>query len=147
MDIYGSGPSHTTEAVSNEINITDLNDQIKMKGHIEHHSLLNEMLNYKGLLLPSAKETFGMSYIEALATGNTMMYYRDTGIDGFFESPALGVAVSDQSVSSIAVGILKLENDYEMFFSNICEAQEQGVLKAFTAGFIGKHYNEVITNV
>lgn len=147
LDIYGTGPRECVEAVKNCINENGLDCIITLKGQINNIKLLKEMESYKGLLLPSAKETLGMAYIEALATGNIIMYHKNTGFDGFFEDTPVGYAVENQDIDEIKTGLKELEAKYATFFDNVVKLQTNQSLKIFTAEYVAQHYINTIKKV
>ena len=144
LDIFGTGPDHTLKTVSDHIANLDLQENVKMMGHLDHTMLLAVMHKYKGMLLPSSNETFGMAYIEALATGNTILYHKNTGVDGYFGSFIPGVTVADKNVENLVVGIQTLEEKHDEFYSDVCEMQNQRFLERFTGKAVGHHYNSIL---
>ncbi len=147
LDIYGGGPSEIEQEIKDRIAELGLNSQATMKGKVKHEFLLDKMVGYKGLLLPSKNETFGMAYIEALATGNVIMMHKDTGIDGFFRDGTVGVAVKNQDSSTISDGIKQLESCYQEYFDNVKEMKDSNSLDSFTAETVGGSYIENIYRV
>lgn len=143
LHIYGSGSERNVAAISDVIQKNELSNKVQLKGHIDHKQLLKEMHEYKGMLLPSANETFGMAYIEALVTGNVILFHENTGVDGFFDDVCPGVGVNNQSTSSILCGIKELESNYDDYYSSVCDMQAQKYLSMFTGKYIGKHYVEI----
>lgn len=53
----------------------------------------------------SHKESFGVSYLEALSQGLPILYTRNEGIDGCFEEGLVGKACSPNSVESLEEGV------------------------------------------
>jgi len=58
-------------------------------------------------VMPSISETFGLVYLEALSQGCSLVYTKNEGIDGLFNSPYI-IAVNPQKKQEIAGAILKL---------------------------------------
>lgn len=55
---------------------------IKMPGHLEKDKILEKMQEADIFVLPSKNETFGMAYMEALASGMVVCCSKNSGIDG-----------------------------------------------------------------
>ena len=147
LDIFGTGPVDCVQAVQDAIQEHKLEEQVTIIGEIENKLLLEKMKEYKGLLLPSAKETLGMAYIEALATGNIILYHKRTGFDGFFESSPIGYAVENQTVSELKAALENLEASYDIYFTNVKKLQIQDDLRIFKAFHVATHYLDIISHL
>ncbi|MFP3344631.1 glycosyltransferase, partial [Halomonas sp. SIMBA_159] len=69
-----------------------ISDAIKLKGMYEKSDIF---------ILPSFKETFGIVYVEAMASGLPILYSRNQGIDGYFEEGKVGYSIDPYSVKDI----------------------------------------------
>lgn len=57
-------------------------DNIKFLGYKKHQDVISEMQKHDIFILPSVNETFGLVYLEAMASGCITIGTKDTGIDG-----------------------------------------------------------------
>ncbi len=73
------------------------------------HELRKLYREHHIVVMPSINETFGMVYIEALSQGVPVVHSHGQGIDGYFQASTVAEAVNPLSVSSIADGILRLQ--------------------------------------
>lgn len=74
-------------------------------------------------VMPSLTETFGLVYIEALSQGIPVLYTKNEGIDGLYDSN-IGESVIASDVSSIENGILALIKKYNQYNFNPHEIVE-----------------------
>lgn len=80
LNIVGSGKNIAAlEALAQR------NPKIKFTGKIPHSSVFEILLKSDIFTLPSCEETFGLVYLEAAATSNAIIAYRNTGIYGLFD--------------------------------------------------------------
>ena len=83
-------------------------DCIICHGKIYDKNVLRELYNQCSIFaMPSIHETFGLVYIEAMSQNLAVLYTRNQGIDGLFDS-RIGEAVNALSVESIKDGLRKL---------------------------------------
>lgn len=68
---------------------------------------------------PSYKETFGLSYIEALTQGLPLIYSKGQGIDGMFKDGYVGYAVDPNSPQDILEKIRLIKKRYSEIMDNI----------------------------
>ena len=80
LNIIGDGP-----LLNNLKEITGNDERIIFWGRIPHEEVLTQMRTSDIFALPSSKETFGMVYLEAAATQNAIIGYKDEGVWGVFE--------------------------------------------------------------
>lgn len=144
LDIYGWGPADAVASIKSAIGEYCVTEEVLLKGHVEHQSLLYEMQTYKGFLLPAVNETFGMAYIEALATGNVILYVKKTGVDGFFNSFKPGVAINEPSLEAIKDAVLALETDFEQYHQEVLKIRNETALNVFTGNVVAENYNGTI---
>lgn len=88
---------------------------LSFKGHIKDRlQLLKILREHHAFAMVSHSETFGLSYIEALSQGLPILYSKNTGIDGFFESK-IGEGVQPKSISEIEHGLIKIIQNYKNY--------------------------------
>lgn len=81
--------------------------------------LLNKFRMSDIYIQPSYKETFGLSYIEALTQGLPLIYTIGQGIDGMFEEGEVGYAVDPNSPKDIIEKIELICSKYIEISNNI----------------------------
>jgi glycosyltransferase involved in cell wall biosynthesis len=60
------------------------------------------------LVMPSYRETFGLTYVEALSQGVPIVHSKGQGVDGYFRPGTVAAAVNPRDPASIAAGILEV---------------------------------------
>ncbi|MEX2428333.1 MAG: glycosyltransferase family 4 protein [Bacteroidales bacterium] len=65
-------------------------------------------------IMISLKETFGLTYIEAMSQGLPVIYTKGQGIDGFFKDGYVGFAVNPKDKEEIIAKIREININYEM---------------------------------
>lgn len=76
-------------------------------------------------IMASKRETFGLTYIEALSRGLPIIYSKGTGIDGFFPEGEVGYHVKIGSKSDLKQKILILESQYNSIASRCVNASKR----------------------
>jgi len=77
LTVIGSG---------NEYNkLKNLSDKVLFTGQISHDEVLEKMKESDIFILPSVNETFGMVYLEAMASGCITVCTKNDGIDGIIK--------------------------------------------------------------
>ena len=76
--------------------------------------LMNIYREHSVFAMPSVHETFGLVYIEALSQNLALLYTKNEGVDGFFDSSA-GVTVDANSSEEIIAALKKLLDDRDSF--------------------------------
>lgn len=94
-------------------------------------------------LLVSHKETFGLSYIEALIQARPLVYSKGQGIDGYFDEGRVGFHACADSVDDIANKIEMAIKDYDSLSKNTLEAVD-AFRWSNIAGDMFKIYKEAI---
>lgn len=94
---------------------------IPIRSHMNHSSLNEEMLRSKYLLLPSLAEGFGLSALEAMATGMIVIISNRTFGNDIISNGVNGYVVDARDTISIANIILTIESDSNLA-SNLSNA-------------------------
>ncbi|MDB5577985.1 MAG: hypothetical protein JWR80_3161 [Bradyrhizobium sp.] len=108
LDIVGGGTKKSFAAVAGMIAARGLKDTVHLAGPLSNEALLARMPDYRGLVLPSLNETFGMVYVEALFAGIPIIYTAGTGIDGYLDDLDVGTAVTPRDAASISAAMLQM---------------------------------------
>ena len=73
---------------------------------VEHLKLIYS--SHDVFLMPSFRETFGLTYVEALSQGLPIVHSRGQGVDGYFSKNTVSSAVDPNDPESIAQGVLNV---------------------------------------
>lgn len=111
LDIVGSGGADENKVLE----LCKKNDFINYKGVINDKAkLLNLYKKSNLLIMISKKETFGLVYLEALSQNTPVIFSKNTGIDGFFDS-SIGLGIMPKSIDSLTSSIKEIFNNYDRF--------------------------------
>lgn len=90
-DIFGEGEMR--KKLEKLIDKYKLQDKIEIHSPIRHHTVYSKLDEYDVFIMPSINESFGLSYIEALAAGLVVVGTKNTGIDGIIKDNKNGFLV------------------------------------------------------
>lgn len=115
---------------------------VKFSGRLEHEKVLEEMQKANIFILPSVNETFGMVYLEAIASGCITVCTKNDGIDGIIKDDENGF-LCEPTIESIKETLLKIKNS-----ENIEKVVENsfGIIKEYTQEACAKNYMENLNN-
>ncbi len=130
LDIIGTGSGMPD--VAEQIDRLHLTPHVRLIGHVPRERMIDTLSAYKGLLLCSYPETFGLAYLEALRAGIPVLYARGSGIDGLFKDYAIGQSADPRSTSSIADALLAMESRHAEHKKGVRELQTHGLLDDYT---------------
>ncbi|MEH7121582.1 glycosyltransferase family 4 protein, partial [Neobacillus vireti] len=85
-------------------------NHVDMLSSTSRENVFQEMLASDVFVMPSIKETFGLVYLEALASGCIVIGSVNEGIDGVIKNNENGFLVNNGSVSEIVVVLEKIIN-------------------------------------
>ncbi len=135
--LHVAGDGVLKEHFINETIKLGLNDAVVFYGNISMEKLIETMDNIDVFILPSYKETFGISYIEAISRGIPILYTRNEGIDGYFPEGSVGYSITPDNV-------IEIEEKLNMILLNYNEISECCIResKRFNWQDISKEYLE-----
>lgn len=112
LEIIGGGPEK--EEIALKIRQSKYNNLCNMITWTNNREeLLEKYRNSDIFIMPSVKETFGISYLEAMSQGKPIIYTENDGIDGYFNQGDVGFSVKPNDIDSIITCIKKIINDYK----------------------------------
>lgn len=88
---------------------------IRLKDSMPHGELVKELREGDIFVMPSAPESFGLVYVEALSQGLPLVYTKGEGFDGYYGEGEVGWAVDPKNPSEIADKIGRILADYAGF--------------------------------
>ena len=83
--------------------------KIKFLGRLSHKKVLEQMQTANIFILPSVDETFGMVYLEAMASGCVTVCTKNDGIDGIIKDGENGF-LTEATVDGIKETLLKIKS-------------------------------------
>ncbi|MGV2870719.1 glycosyltransferase [Colwellia sp. E150_009] len=86
LDIFGSFSSSQLHYLESYISGLGTSNRISLLGRIDNEILKDKLSGYCALLVPSNPETFGISYIEALAQNIPILGSKNAGVSGYFNN-------------------------------------------------------------
>ena len=92
------------------INLLDSVSQLELVKHFSNNDIF---------AMPSAPETFGLVYVEAMTQGLPIIYAKGQGFDGFFPEGEVGYSVDVDNTEDIANKIELIINSYDRLSANI----------------------------
>lgn len=147
LDIIGRGKESSIKRIKKYINNCTYPQNFSLLGPKPHEELLKLYGRYKGLILPSYPETFGMVFIEALNSGIPILYAKNSGIDGFFQDFKLGEKVHYKSVQEIKEAIKKIYLHNKEYLESIAELKEKNELNIFKRDNVSIKYSILISEI
>lgn len=92
------------------------NFKVNFTGRLPHDKVLEEMKKSDVFILPSVNETFGMVYLEAMASGCITVCTKDDGVDGIIKDGENGFLceANSKDITKVLLKIKKLENIEEV---------------------------------
>lgn len=102
LDIYGSFSSEQFSYLESYILEANAGHRITIFGRINNDELKAKLKEYTALLIPSNPETFGISYVEALAKNLPILGSKFSGISGYFDKKSYIGLVDEKNPKEIS---------------------------------------------
>ena len=122
LDVIGGGSDASRTIAERFAQEAGVTDRVTFVGSLPNDELIARLPTYRALLLPSANETFGMVYVEALFAGVPILYTRETGVDGYLDGLDVGIGVPLDDVNGVAEAIGRLDREAGAFRERLAEA-------------------------
>ncbi|MCM3088665.1 glycosyltransferase family 4 protein [Bhargavaea ginsengi] len=116
LNIAGDGP--LLNKLISQVEDRNLQNKIVFHGQIDIEKLIEIMDTSDIFILPSYKETFGISYIEAMARGVPVIYTRGEGISGYFADGSVGYSITPDNINEMINAINDITDNYEIISRN-----------------------------
>lgn len=121
-------------------NLNKISKEVNFAGHLPSEKVLEQMQSADIFVLPSVNETFGMVYLEAMASGCITVCTKNDGIDGIIKDGKNGF-LCEPNPESIKEVLLKIKNH-----ENINKIRENSLftINEYTQQTCAKKYLENI---
>lgn len=111
LTIIGDGPERKRlEKLTQKLNISD---KVTFLGCIAREKVISKLKESDIFILLSRNETFGISYLEAMATGNIVIAKKEDGIDGIIQNNKNGFLINSEvgELKSCIENIIKMSDE------------------------------------
>jgi glycosyltransferase involved in cell wall biosynthesis len=99
FDIYGDGPQRSSLGkLSSDLGISD---RVRFHGFVGRDVVLSAMRSSDLFVMPSAPETLGLAYLEAMAQGCVVVGRRGWGVDGIVRDGENGFLCDSVATDSV----------------------------------------------
>lgn len=109
-----AGAGEMTGQLRRMVTDLQLQDYVEFPGMIEHDQIQSYIARYHFLVMPSRSESFGVTALEAAASGRAVIATRTGGIPEVVLPDKTGLLVPAGDVEALAEAILMLAGDREM---------------------------------
>ncbi|MDN3431526.1 glycosyltransferase [Pseudoalteromonas sp. APC 3907] len=147
LKIIGTGEEKYIKLVRKMITELSLSDVVDLVGPLKHKQVLSVLRNSKAFLLPSKNETFGMTYVESLASGCPILYLSNTGIDGHLDGVDAGIKIDDNDIQSIKNSLINFESNYKSIALDVKNLIGSSYLSKFKAEEVAGKYISTIKKI
>ena len=109
-----------------------LEDRVKFLGFKERSFCMEEMQKSDVFVMPSSPETFGLAYLEAMASGCLVIGAKDWGIDGLIKSGENGYLVKARDIEELKDTFIEIftQNQSKIYKNSYKKIQEYTLEKA-----------------
>lgn len=139
--IIGDGPQKV--ALQNQIEQLGIQDKVELLGAMPREQVQAHLINAHAFVLLSESETFGVSYIEALAMGLPVVATNCGGPSDFVnDSNGLMVPIGDAATASVAMQ--NIANQYAIYNR---EQLSKDIVQKYQPSAVAKQLKEMYTTV
>lgn len=140
LKIIGSGKESKKLQLLSRSGIPARHHVINFLGQLPHEQVFEEMQKADIFVLPSVNETFGMVYLEAMASGCITVCSQNDGVDGIIQDGKNGF-LTEPTVEGIKSTLLRIKNSQNL--EQILE-NAQTTIKEYSMENCAKKYIEAI---
>ena len=117
---------------------------VKLKDYMSHEQLVDELRENDVFVMPSAPESFGLVYVEAMSQGLPIIYTKGEGFDGYYGAGDVGWPVNPKNPVEIADKIEAILNDYAGFSKRVSDLDLE---RDFSWPKIARKYNNLYSSI
>jgi glycosyltransferase involved in cell wall biosynthesis len=144
MEYIGDG--HERKSIEKLIRENKLNDQVKIIGHIGRNAVKTQLLESDCFIMVSENETFGLVYLEAMATGCITICTKNEGMDGIIIDGINGFLCDANDLEMLTSIILNVRNMSEVERKKIAHSAIE-TARGFLDSFQAKMYIQNISKI
>lgn len=130
LTVIGDGPElkNLKKLAGNKVNFL---------GRLSHDNVLDEMQKADIFVLPSINETFGMVYLEAMASGCVTVCTKNEGIDGIIKDSQNGF-LTEPTIEGVEKTLLRIKNteDLDLIRQNSLETVKKYSLESCAKNYL-----------
>lgn len=145
LDIYGSGSAASLCDIDAMIRAAGAQARVRLMGRLPDDAFEQTLNGYTAFVMPTARETFGMVFVEALFCGLPVLYTRSWSIDGLFPAERIGYAWDGASPGDITAGLLHLIANEASLKRSLVGLAETGAFDKLKRAAILSGYAKVLT--
>ena len=143
LTIIGDGPERKRlEKLTQKLNISD---KVTFLGCIAREKVISKLKESDIFILLSKNETFGISYLEAMATGNIVIAKKEDGIDGIIQNDKNGFLINSEidELKACIQNIIKMsDEEIEIVRKNSIDTVKKLTIRASAENYI----NNIVNN-
>jgi glycosyltransferase involved in cell wall biosynthesis len=147
LDLYGRGGPKALLNMTQHISRLGMENHVRIAEPLDHGQVQQAMNNYAGFVLPSSPETYGMVYVEALLAGVPILWSRNEGVDGLFDSMGIGYRCDPQSVDDVAAGMKCLIEQQQPMKGRLAALHAEDAFAALRACNIAAQYGRILRSI
>lgn len=129
--------------IKNEKIFKRIKDKIEYKGVLNKEELIEYYRKSDIFVMPSKKETFGLTYAEAMSQSIPVIYTKGQGFDEQFDEGVIGFRVNENDEKSISSAIKNICNNYSNISSNCVKMIAKFNWKKICENYY-KEYNSIM---
>lgn len=137
LTVIGDGKERKT--------LEKIDKNVKFLGSLPHDKVLEKMRENDIFVLPSVGETFGMVYLEAMASGCITVCTKGDGVDGIIKNGENGFLVEPNS-SSVKETLLNIKN-MDIKSLNALRNNSFSTIKNYTSAICAERYLQQILKI
>jgi len=145
LRLIGRSPTeeveHQWQQLSRDLGI---NDAVQFEGPLDRAGVAAAMGRASILVHPSPRETFGMTTLEALASGTPVVATRSGGISGILEDQRLGELVPPQDSRALARAVLRTLERRDSFEPTTLRAAVEPYNSTVVGGRLADLYESLV---
>lgn len=117
LDILGTGEE--LENLKRLISKLELKENVHLRGFVSNKNEIKFYYENNDIfVMPSARETFGLTYIEAMSQGLPIIGISGTGVSGFYKDGQVGYFIKEPNAQMIVESIKKIMSNYSVISNN-----------------------------
>lgn len=126
-------------------NLEKLDENVKFTGRLSNEEVLVKMRESDIFILPSVGETFGMVYLEAMASGCIVVCTKGDGIDGIIKNNENGFLTLPNS-ENVKETLLNIKNMDTETLNALC-TNSFTTIKSYTSALCAERYLQQILKI